>query len=204
MITENDINKGTSFEEYYKLSEQLAKEGKTTGENQSEALINYSKLNFSRMKRILKTAPISDLVTSTVDCLDDQLTWIVLTESWCGDAAQNLPIFAKIAEANPNIKLKILLRDENPELMDQYLTNGSKFIPKLICVDKDLNELGTWGPRPKVLQDRLYENKKNHTIEMAELKKEFQIWYTKDKGQTIQEEMILLLKAWTNKECLSI
>ncbi len=204
MITENDINKGTSFEEYYKLSEQLAKEGKTTGENQSEALINYSKLNFSRMKRILKTAPISDLVTSTVDCLDDQLTWIVLTESWCGDAAQNLPIFAKIAEANPNIKLKILLRDENPELMDQYLTNGSKSIPKLICVDKDLNELGTWGPRPKVLQDRLYENKKNPTIEMAELKKEFQIWYTKDKGQTIQEEMILLLKAWTNKECLSI
>ncbi|MDB4534639.1 thioredoxin family protein [Vicingaceae bacterium] len=204
MITENDISKSTSFEEYYQLSEQLAKEGKTTGENQSQALIDYSKLNFSRMKRILKTTAISSDVTSTVDCLDDKLTWIVLTESWCGDAAQNLPVFAKIAEVNPNINLRILLRDENPELMNKYLTNGAMSIPKLICVDENLKELGTWGPRPKFLQDWLYENKANPKMSMADLKKEFQIWYTKDKGQTLQTEMILLMKSWTQKECFSL
>jgi hypothetical protein len=204
MITESDISKSTSFEEYYQLSERLAKEGQTTGENQSTELIDYSKLNFSRMKRILKTTPVSKAVSETVDCLSDKLTWIVLTESWCGDAAQNIPVFTKIAEANPNINLRILLRDENPELMDQYLTNGGKSIPKLICVDENLKELGTWGPRPKLLQDWLYENKANPKMSMAELKKEFQIWYTKDKGQTLQKEMVLLMKSWTKKECLSI
>ncbi len=204
MIRQADIDKSTSFEEYYQLSEQLAKEGKTTGENQTEELINYSKLNFSRMKRILKTTPISDDVSGTVDCLSDKLTWVVLTESWCGDAAQNLPVFAKIAEANPNINLRILLRDENPALMDQYLTNGGKSIPKLICVDENLKELGTWGPRPKFLQDWLYENKANPKMSMADLKKEFQVWYTKDKGQTLQKEMVMLMKSWTQKECLSI
>jgi len=204
MITENDIRKSTSFEQYYQLSERLAKEGKTTGENQGEALINYSKLNFARMKRILKTTPISATVTETTDCLTDKLTWIVLTESWCGDAAQNIPVFAKIAEANPNITLRILQRDENPELMDQYLTNGGKSIPKLICVDENLNELGTWGPRPKFLQNWLYEHKTNPKMSIDELKKEFQIWYTKDNGQTLQQEMVLSMKAWTKKECFSI
>jgi len=204
MITQKDIDKSSSFDEFYQLVEQLVKEGKTTGEEQTEEKINYTKLNFSRMKRILKTTPISEDVSSTVECLNDKLTWVVLAESWCGDAAQNLPVFAKIAEANPNINLRILLRDDNPEVMDQYLTNGGKSIPKLIALDEDFNELGTWGPRPKFLQDWLYENKANPKMEMSELKEQFQVWYTKDKGQTLQREMVLLMKKWLNKECFSL
>lgn len=204
MITQQDIDKSMSFEEFYQLTEQLVKDKSTTGDDKGEAMVDYTKLNFSRMKRILKTTPISDDVTNSVECLNDKLTWVVLTESWCGDAAQNLPVFAKIAEANPNINLRILLRDENPKVMDQYLTNGGKSIPKLIAIGENLNELGTWGPRPKFLQDRLYENKVNPKMEMSELKKEFQIWYTKDKGQTLQNEMVALLKEWENKDCVSI
>lgn len=204
MITQKDIDKGMSFEEFYQLVEQLVKDGKSTGEDQSDAMVNYTKLNFSRMKRILKTTPISEDVSSTINCLSDKLTWIVLAESWCGDAAQNIPVFAKITAANPNISLRILLRDENPEVMNQYLTNGGMSIPKLICVDKDLKELGTWGPRPKFLQDWLYENKANPKMEMSELKEQFQVWYTKDKGQTLQKEMVSLMKIWENKECFSI
>ena len=204
MITQKKIDKSMSFGEYYQLVEKLATEGGTTGENQSEALVNYTKLNFSRMKRILKTTPISEEVSSTVECLNDKLTWIVVSESWCGDAAQNIPVFSKIAEANTNISLRILLRDENPELINQYLTNGSQSIPKLICVDEHLKELGTWGPRPIFLQDWLYQNKANPTMEMGDLKKAFQVWYTKDKGQTLQHEMVLLLKAWEKKECFSL
>jgi len=204
MIKQKDIDKSISFNEFYLLTEQLVKDGKSTGEEQTEEKTNYTKLNFSRMKRILKTTPISDDVTNTTECLNDKLTWVVLAESWCGDAAQNLPVFAKIAEANPNINLRILLRDDNPEVMDQYLTNGGKSIPKLIALDEDLNELGTWGPRPKFLQDWLYDNKANPKMEMSELKQQFQVWYTKDKGQTLQKEMVLLLKKWENKECFSI
>ena len=90
------------------------------------------------MKRVYKTTSPSGDVLNTVDCLNDKLTWLVLTESWCGDAAQNLPIMARIVEANPNISLKIVLRDENTSLMNQYLTKGGKSIPKLICIDKHL------------------------------------------------------------------
>ena len=100
MITRDDIDKSSSFEEYYQLMETLTEKGGTTGENQSEGLINYTKLNFSRMKRILKTTQIADEVLSTVNCLTDKLYWVVLTESWCGAAAQNIPVFAKIAEAD--------------------------------------------------------------------------------------------------------
>lgn len=204
MISSKDLNKSMSFEEYYQLNEELAKNGDTTGDNKTESLINYTKLNFSRMKRILKTTTIADEVIKSVDCLNEKLTWVILSESWCGDAAQNIPVFAKIAEANSNIAIKILLRDENEEIMNQYLTNGSKSIPKLICLDKDYNELGTWGPRPKYLQDWLYKEKANPTMEMSELKEKFQIWYTKDKGQTLQQEMVFLMQKWLNKECFSI
>lgn len=204
MITQNDIDKSMSFNEFYQLVEKLVEEGKTSGDNQDETLIEHTKLNLSRLKRGLKTTPISNAVTSTVDCLHEKQTWILLAESWCGDAAQNLPVFAKIAEGNPNITIRVLLRDENPEVMDKYLTNGSRSIPKLICLDEDNNELGTWGPRPKVLQDWLYKEKANPTMEMSELKTEFQKWYNKDKGQTLQEEMIFLLKKWLNKECISL
>lgn len=204
MISSKDLNKSMSFEEYYQLNEELAKNVDTTGDNKTESLINYTKLNFSRMKRILKTTTIADEVIKSVDCLNEKLTWVILSESWCGDAAQNIPVFAKIAKANSNIAIKILLRDENEEIMNQYLTNGSKSIPKLICLDKDYNELGTWGPRPKYLQDWLYKEKANPTMEMSELKKKFQIWYTKDKGQTLQQEMVFLMQKWLNKECFSI
>ncbi len=204
MITQKDIDKSMSFEEYYQLVEKLAIAGGTTGEELTEEKIHYTKLNFARMKRIVKTTPIATEVSNTIDCLNEKLTWVVLAESWCGDAAQNIPVFAKIAETNPSINLRILLRDANPEVMNQYLTNGGKSIPKLICLAENLKELGTWGPRPKFLQDWLYQEKKNPNINMDELKERFQVWYTSDKGQTLQKEMVLLMKSWMNKECFSL
>lgn len=204
MVTQADLDRSISYEEFFNLVEKLAKGGGTTGDDKSQSYIDYTKLNYSRMKRVFKTTLPSTEVINTVDCLSDKLIWVVLAESWCGDAAQNLPVMAKIAATNPNITLKVVLRDDNPDLMNQYLTNGGKSIPKLICLDETLNELGTWGPRPQFLQDWLYKEKANPTMEMGELKEQFQVWYTKDKGQTLQREMILLLKAWLNKECISI
>ncbi|MCB0409372.1 MAG: thioredoxin family protein [Flavobacteriales bacterium] len=204
MVTQTDLDRSISFDEYFDLVKNLAETGRTTGDDQSKNMIDYTKLNFSRMKRVLKTTQASTLLKETINCLNDQLTWLVLAESWCGDAAQNIPIFAKMSEFNPNINLRIILRDENPELMDRYLTNGGKSIPKLICLDKELNEIGTWGPRPQFLQNWLYQEKETPTMEMSKLKEQFQVWYTKDKGETLQTEMIHLMKRWLNKECMSL
>ena len=81
MITQKDIDKSMSFEEFYQLVEKLAATGGTTGEEITEEKINYTKLNFSRMKRILKTTPIAEEISSTIDCLNEKLTWVVLAES---------------------------------------------------------------------------------------------------------------------------
>lgn len=201
MVTKKDIDRSISFNEYYELVEKLANEGGTTGEDQSQAMIDYTKLNFSRIKRILKTTDAIPEITETLACFNEKITWLVIAESWCGDAAQNVPVMQIMAEVNPNITVRVILRDENPELMNQYLTNGGKSIPKLICLDENLNELGTWGPRPQFLQDWLKKEKANPTMEMSALKEQFQVWYTKDKGQTLQKEMLLLMKGWLKKEC---
>lgn len=201
MVTNKDMDNSISFNEYYTLIEKLANEGGTTGDDQSQTYVEHTKLNYSRIKRILKTTEPLAEVTNTTDCFNDKITWLVIAESWCGDAAQNVPVMQKMAEVNPNINLRVILRDENPDLMNRYLTNGGKSIPILICLDENLNELGTWGPRPKVLQDWLKKEKANPTMEMSELKEQFQVWYTKDKGQTLQQEMLLLMKGWLQKEC---
>ncbi|MCB0401947.1 MAG: thioredoxin family protein [Flavobacteriales bacterium] len=201
MIYKEDVDKSMSFQAYYQLVEELAGKGGTTGLDQNESLIEYTKLNYSRMKRILKTTPIAPEVIDTVHCFTEKLTWLVLAESWCGDAAQNIPVLEKIAEANPNIEVRIILRDENPDIMDRFLTKGSRSIPKLIAIDENYQVLGTWGPRPSYLQDWLYREKNDPTMEMSTLKVEFQKWYAQDKGQTLQREMILLMKEWLEKEC---
>lgn len=201
MVTNKDMDNSISFNEYYTLIEKLANEGGTTGDDQSQTYVEHTKLNYSRIKRILKTTEPLAEVTNTTDCFNDKITWLVIAESWCGDAAQNVPVMQKMAEVNPNINLRVILRDENPDLMNRYLTNGGKSIPILICLDENLNELGTWGPRPKVLQDWLKKEKANPTMEMSVLKEQFQVWYTKNKGQTLQQEMLLLMKGWLQKEC---
>lgn len=201
MVTKKDIDRSISFYEYYALIEKLASEGGTTGDDQSQTYVEHTKLNYARIKRVLKTTEALQEVTNTTDCFNDKITWLVIAESWCGDAAQNVPVMQIMAEVNSNINLRIILRDENPDLMNRYLTNGGKSIPILICLDENLNELGTWGPRPAVLQDWLKKEKANPTMEMSELKEKFQVWYTKDKGQTLQKEMLLLMKGWLKKEC---
>lgn len=204
MITQQHLDKSISFEEYYKIAEQHAIEGKTSGENQSKELIEYSKLNFSRLKRSYKTTVPSEDVLKTVDCLNEKMTWIVLTETWCGDAAQNIAVLAKIAETNPSISLRLLFRDENLDVINNYLTNGGRAIPKLICLDNELNELGTWGPRPAFIQHWFNEEKVKPEANMDELKLEIQQKYNEDKGQTLQKEMVKLMKDWLKKECFSL
>jgi hypothetical protein len=103
-------------------------------------------------------------------------------------------VFDKIEQLNSNIELKFLLRDENPELMSWYLTNGkSRSIPKLIAIDENFEELFNWGPRPKVLQEMFYHMRAN-AIDNDTVKKEMHKWYADDKTITTQKEILKLLK----------
>src|SRR5215831_16044261 len=193
-IDQSYIDKGVSYEEYRRMIDAFIMIGKSTAKKDSENLLEYSRLNVARMNRLDKTTELSPELKNIVEQIDSPQTWLKLTEGWCGDAAQTIPVFDKIAKLNSNIDLKILLRDENLELMDEYLTNGkSRSIPKLIAVDKNLEELFNWGPRPNVLQEMFYHMKAN-TIDNATIKEEMHRWYAADKTITTQNEILKLLK----------
>ena len=129
-----------------------------------------------------------------ISLIKEEQTWLVITEGWCGDAAQNLPVINKLAEINTNIKLKLVLRDENLELMDLFLTNGGRSIPKLIALNKQNEVLFTWGPRPKVATKMVADYKEKHGSLDPQFKQDLQVWYNKDKGKSVQSDFIELLK----------
>ncbi|MCT4699322.1 thioredoxin family protein [Tenacibaculum haliotis] len=193
-IIENSLEKAISYSEYRVLVKNLLDEGKSTGPNQSDDLLNYSLLNDKRMKRLDKTIKISEETIAKLKDIKEPQTWLVLTEGWCGDAAQNLPVINKIAEENSNIQLKIVLRDENLELMDEFLTNGGRSIPKLIALSKNNQVIDTWGPRPTIATKMVADYKAEHGSLDANFKKDLQIWYNKNKGEDVQENLVSFFK----------
>jgi len=199
-IIEQSLTNAYTYQDYRDLVQTLLAEGKATGPNQSEELINYSMLNDRRMKRLDKTIKISDETRLEIEKITAPQTWLVLTEGWCGDAAQNLPVLHKMAELNDNINLKLVLRDEHLALMDLFLTNGGRSIPKLIALDSNHNIIDTWGPRPTVVTKMVADYKaKNGTLD-AQFKQDLQVWYNKDKGKSTQDDFVKMIQKASLKE----
>jgi Thioredoxin len=195
----NHVEKALTHAEYMNLIDNLLAEGKTTGENQSEDYVHFGKLNRQRIKRLEKTIHLNESLVKTAQNVERKMIWLSITEGWCGDAAQNLPAIQKIADESPNIEMKYLLRDENLDLMDKYLTNGGRAIPIVICLDANTyEELGKWGSRPKAAQDYFLEMK-SKGLEKAEMMENLQRWYNADKEQSLQAEFENLLKDWSEK-----
>jgi hypothetical protein len=183
-----------SYSEYRKLISDLLLEGKSTGKEQSEDLTHYSALNETRMHRLDKTIKITEENLLKLKNLKVEYIWVVISEGWCGDAAQLLPIMNKMAEESGKIDFRIVLRDENEELMNLYLTNKNKSIPILIVVNKETGSvLGSWGPRPKSATDLVADYKKEFGVIDETLKTNLQLWYLHDKGITSQNELVDLM-----------
>ncbi len=187
-----------TYPEYEALIDGLLAENKTTGPDQNPKMVQYTQMNQVRMTRLARTTTLLPDVQEALAHLNRSLQWLVLTEAWCGDAAQNVPVLAKIAEASAGkIALKLVLRDENLELMDRYLTNGTRSIPKLICLDAATGqELGTWGPRPAAAQELYHAFKANPVGTKKELIQNVQLWYARDRTNSMQHEMAQLLRNW--------
>ncbi len=192
------IHKGVpgslTYGEYVQLIDTLLAAGKTTGTNHSEFYLNYTQLNVRRMNRVAKNFKLRDDVRQLLAQTVPQ-TWLVLTEAWCGDAAQSLPLMNALAGANPDIKLRLILRDEHPEIMNLFLTDGGKGIPVLIAIDEEGQVLFHWGPRPEPAQQMVRDYKaapepKEDYMKFAE---KVQLWYLEDGGQTFQNEVSVLI-----------
>jgi hypothetical protein len=190
------LSKAYSYSEYRSLIDGLLAESKTTGENHSEEYLHYSNLNVQRMSRLDRTTKLDEALIENISNISEKQTWLILTEAWCGDAAQNIPVIQKMAELNENIEVKLILRDENLEIMDAYLTNGGRSIPKLIAFNLETQEeLFTWGPRPQNAQELFMDFKTNpNGRTYADFSIEMQKWYAKDRTKSLQDEFVELLR----------
>ena len=185
---------GHSYTKYRKVVSDLLLQGKSTGEHQSEELTHYSELNEARMNRLDKKMVITPENIQRLLALKKQYVWLVISEGWCGDAAQLLPIFNKMAVLTPQLELKIVLRDANLQLMDQFLTNGGRSIPKLIILDKVTKSVcANWGPRPAGATKVITSYLQQYGAIDETLKKELQLWYLHDKGIAAQDEIMNLM-----------
>lgn len=187
-----------SYEEYRKLLTDEMAQGRTTGTDQSTWLVEYARMNLQRMKRLDKTTVLIEDLRQKLNALQKPQLWVVLTEGWCGDAAQVVPVFAKIAAYSSKIGLKLLLRDEHPEVMDAFLTNGTRSIPKLIALEPEtLRVIGSWGPRPRAAQQILEDFKANpNGRSQQDFAQTLHKWYADNKTLDIQQELLQALQEW--------
>lgn len=192
-IAEGLLN-GVSYNEYRKKVTDLLSQGKSTGNEQSEDLLHYSKLNETRMNRLDKTILVPEDIATSLKTLKKEYTWLVLAEGWCGDAAQIVPVLFKMASVTDKISLRLVFRDENEELMNCFLTNGSRSIPKVVILDKEHNDLkSTWGPRPEGASHLIKSYKQQYGVVDETAKTELQLWYLHDKGLSIMNELTHLM-----------
>ncbi len=193
-LIKESLKTAISYKEYRELVSEHVQNGSSTGPIQTADLSQYTLLNDSRMRRLDKTTKVPMSILEKLEGFKKKVTWLVLTESWCGDAAQSMPVMNKMAEMASGIDFKVVLRDENPELMNAFLTNGGMSIPKLIAFDSETNQiLGDWGPRPTYATQMVDLYKKEHGKLTPEFKQDLQVWYNKDKGQSIVEDLSGLL-----------
>lgn len=190
---ENALNSAINYKVYSEQMTHFFESKSTSGADQSEGLIEYTALNYQRMKRLDKTIKVDDTQIKEFQKLNKEINWLIITEAWCGDAAQVIPVLNKMAEATKTIKIKLAYRDQHPQLMDMFLTNGARSIPKLIALDRNHNILYTWGPRPSEATKMVNDFKIKNGDLTPQFKQDLQIWYNKNKGQGVIHDQLLLL-----------
>lgn len=194
MYSKGLIDSSMSYEQYRNLIDNLLLENKTTGNDQAAAMINYTNMNVHRMKRLDKTTSMTEKGIEELNTLKQSYTWLVLTEAWCGDAAQTVPVMNKIAESsNGKISVRFILRDEHLDIIDAHLTKNGRAIPKLIVLDNSLKEVTNWGPRPKTLQDMVNVWKADPLLTHEDWSEKVHAWYAKDKTQQTMLELLDLI-----------
>ncbi|UOG74823.1 thioredoxin family protein [Hymenobacter tibetensis] len=195
VLTPERLQAAYTYASYRQLINDLLTENKTTGPQQSDQLTEYTRLNVQRMQRIDKTVRVLPELQAALTNLRQQYIGLVITEGWCGDAAQIVPVLEAAAQASGGkLTTHYLLRDENLDLIDRYLTNGTRSIPKLVVLHADtFTEAAQWGPRPTQAQTLLLELKaKGATHE--EYAEKIHAWYAHDKTQATQQELLALVQ----------
>ncbi len=178
-----------NLEQYQQLFEEILASDNPPAPYDNPDYLNYTRLNRQRMNRWFSTLQLNEALVTHLQKLDSPQHWIVLLEPWCGDVSHSLPFIIRLAETNPFISYDLQLRDSEPFLINDYLTAGSKGIPKLIVRDEVGKDIFVWGPRPAAAQ-HLMNNLKAEGADFERIKIEVQNWYNANKGRSLQEELL--------------
>lgn len=176
------------FQEHYEIEAH-----RPLDESPNPGLTRYTPLNWKRSERVEKTYKMSDEARSAMQLIRSPQLWMVITESWCADSAQSFPVIHRLAELNPLVEIRVILRNDNMDIMDAHLTDGKRAIPKLVAFNRDGDELFNWGPRPGTAAE-LFRNGLAEGTPKADVQKAMHLWYARDRGKTIERELIDLIK----------
>ena len=195
-IVDNTLNSTISaftaaeYQQYFEKKAEAELPPDTDLETREHA--QYTRLNWQRSARIRRTYRVSEDLQSVINAIDHPQIWLVITEVWCGDSAKNLPYMEKMAAINPLIKLRIILRDEHPEIIDRYLTNGTRSIPIVIAFDQAGIEIFRWGPRPHEAAE-LVASLKKQGLEKPQFLEQLHLWYGRNRGKVLEKEFLHLI-----------
>ena len=193
---QHHIDHSMTYAHYRNLIETLLAQNQTTGTDQTQDLVDYAKLNAQRMKRWEKTATVKPAIQQLIETFQPSWHWLIITEGWCGDAAQCLPMIEKIAHLAPNISTHYVLRDENLPLIDAHLVRGGRSIPIVVVLDKKtLKVIGSWGPRPKACQ-KIMDDLTEQQASKAQKMEAIHGWYAENKNEALQDEFEHLMEQW--------
>ena len=200
MITAAQLQESLTYLEYIELTKSIINNVSPSAPYDNEKMLKYTEANLERMQRVSNNISIDQKLYNLLTSVTDRWIWVIITEPWCGDAAQIVPALCAFAEVNSNIETKLILRDTNLDLIDAYLTEGGRSIPKLICLHQDtMEEIGTWGPRPQQIQVMVDKFKSDTTTSFGQKVRQIHQWYDDNKSAALQEEFIALLQDWKAK-----
>lgn len=137
---------------------------------------------------VYRIARVPEGVVERARAIPHSWRLLALSEDWCGDAVNTLPVLARLVEQLPGWELRILGRDANPDLMDSHLTGASRSIPVVMVLDEELEEVGWWGPRPQPLQEWYLAHGRG--MEAGERYRHIRQWYARDRGRTSLDELL--------------
>ncbi len=154
--------------------------------------VEFTKLNLHRSERMGRTWKPGEALAERVVSIEADQLWMVLTEPWCGDSAQCLPVIAALAQLNSAVDLRIVLRDENLPIMDQFLTDGKRSIPRLVIFDTSYRIMGQWGPRPAEAQS-VFDAARSSGLEKPQILEKLHLWYGRDRHRALESEFTELM-----------
>lgn len=193
IIPEAELEGAMSYKSFRKLVSDLGAAGKVTGHTQHEGLLAYSRINEQRMNRWDKHTRLLPGLLDAAHRITGPYRWIVITEGWCGDSAQQLPVMQKIADEVKGLELRVVLRDDHPGLMDRFLTAGSRSVPILVCLDAHNRVCWHWGPRPAAAQAMVMEERGRADYQAEKTKERLHLWYAQNSSTDLQTELTAML-----------